>query len=282
MTQDIDVDALLNEIEEPGNDRPMVDEAASEEAATPAAAATSSEAPQYSWEIDYRGQKVKADTFDKFRQWAQQGYDYAQKMADINRQRQEFETKYKGFDRYNEVDAFAKQNPDWWKHVEESWNNRSTFGRQDQEAIAPLLNELNEVKSFVSTLQQERTEEQIRKQDEALTNEMKSIQEKYPDLDFNAVDESGYSLEYRVLKHANEINTNSFRAAFNDYYHDQLTQMAAAKAKADLAKEQQVNAKKGLLGTSPTPKKAVNRAENVRGKSYDSLVQEALAEIGLT
>jgi hypothetical protein len=281
MMNEIDVDALMDSIEAPSADRQMSDGAEAAEQPVEQAPAQA-DAPQ--WEIDYRGQKVKADSFDKFRQWAQQGYDYSQRMADLKRQQQEYESKYKGFDRYAEVDEYAKQNKEWWNHVEQAWQTRDQFqaSMQGQDPLAPIKSEFNELKSFVSELKEERTKEQIRQQDEALNGEMKSIQDKYPDLDFNAVDDSGYSLEYRILKHANEIGTNSFRAAFNDYYHDKLTQMAASKALANQAKEQQVNAKKGLLGTSPTPRKAVARAENVRGKSYDALTQEALAEFGIT
>ncbi len=95
------------------------------------------------------------------------------------------------------------------------------------------------------------------------------------------VDETGLTLEMRVLNHAQENGINSFRAAFRDFNHEKLVAIAASKAREDATKKRQMDAKNGLLGVSSTPMKGVQSAQNVKNKSYNDLVNEAKAELGI-
>jgi hypothetical protein len=128
---------------------------------------------------------------------------------------------------------------------------------------------------------QEKQAEQKQKEDAALDSEVSKIMEQHKDLDWTSADESGFTLEQRVLKHANDTGINSFRAAFRDYNHDQLLKLAELRARESAMLERQKVTKNGLLGQSPTPKKGLQTAENVKGKSYNNLVSEALNELGI-
>jgi hypothetical protein len=70
-----------------------------------------------------------------------------------------------------------------------------------------------------------------------------------------------------------------FRAAFRDYYNDHLLGKAKEEGKELVSKELQKRTKLGILGESPKPSKGLTVAAGVKNKSYNDLVQEALAEL---
>jgi hypothetical protein len=297
QTEGIDVDALMEQIDAApdGNlpaDPAKADPAGAEGAQTPAA-----QAPQYPKEIELTigGKPIKAP-WEKALQWAQQGYDYSQKMASFNQDRAKWDDERKGFEKtispYKAIDEYAKQNPDWWKHVESAYQSRTTgqppgaSANPDLESVkaalkAELEAEFKPIKEQFTSIQEEKAAKAREAEDTALSTEVQSIQEKYPNLDWKSVDENGHSLEQRVLKHGMDNNIPSFRAAFRDYTHDDLLKLHEERGKENQVKELQKQRKQGLLGSSPTPKKGIARAEGVKNKSYEDLMREALTEEGI-
>lgn len=257
-----------------------------EQAAPPAQQTPADWRQGFDWQFDHNGQKVSPDSADKARTWLSLGHNYSQRAAELNksqaqlaREREELQGKYRGFDRYQEIDQFAKTNPDWWKHVEQSWQQRSTFGQDPN--LQPLLQRLEATEGLLQTFKQEREQQQLSQQDQALEAEIGEIRKSYPNIDLGSVDDSGRSLEFRVLQHANEHGINSFRAAFRDYLHDRLVEEAKTQGREAIAKDTQAKTRAGVLGTTPAPTKGLKPANDVRGRSYDQLAQEALAELGI-
>lgn len=286
-SDEIDVDQLLEQVEAPSPPR-------AESAPEPEQAAPSPEAPTWNgteWEFEWSGKKIVPESRDKLMTWASQGYNYSQRkgelektyaerMADIEAQK----AKYASFDRYQKVDEFARQNPQWWEHVEKNFQERDTYQLDPalKPVLEPILQKQQALESVLSEWQQEKQKQEYERQDQALGAEIDEIRKQFPNIDLTSVDPaSGETLELRVLKHAGELGTTSFRAAFRDYFHDKLIEMSKSSALESAAKEKEQMAKKGILGKSPTPVKGIAPAQNLRGKSYDQLTQEALAELGI-
>lgn len=251
------------------------------------------------FDINYKGETKKLP-LSKIRDLAQQGYDYSHKMSEFNKSRLEMERKQKEFDerygRYNEMDKYVQKNPSWWDHVNQQYQDR---GQQATQGVAPttaqalttdpqmlevfesLKNEVQGLKSFKDTVEQERARDLQQKDDQKYQEELSGLQKMYPTVDFSAPDATGMSLEYNVLKHANDNGIKSFRTAFLDFYHDNLMKMAESKAKETLAKDSQQIKKLGIQvhkepnGTQP------KKATNVRNSSYEDLTREALEELGI-
>lgn len=284
----IDVDALLNEVEAPATERPMSEEAPTTEAA-PEAATSDWKGDDFGF--DWNGKRIVPDSREKLLQWQSLGYNYSQRVGELNKthaqrmaELDEKAKQYQGYDRYSEIDSYAKQNPDWWQHVQSAYQGRDTqqINPELQPVLNPLLERLQATESVLSQWQQEKQRQEMEAQDKALDADIQSTREAYPTIDLSAVDPAtGETLELRVLKHARELGTQSFKTAFRDYFHDKLIDMAKSQALETAAKEKQDLAKRGILGKSPTPTKGINPATNFRQKSYDQLTQEALAELGL-
>lgn len=288
------VDELLASIESPAEERAMTGGA---EAEAPAAAAEPPAWDGKPWEFEWNGKKILPDSQDKAKIWMSQGYNYSQRMGELNKthaQRQaEYDQKMSAFQAeqaklspYAKVDDYAKQNPQWWAKVQQDWQAAQQQGSGIDpnlaKAIQPLEEKLGKFESFLQQREAEKAQEIQQKEDLALDQEIESIRKDHPTIDLASVDpESGLTLEKRILKHASSIGTGSFKVAFRDYLHDKLLEQAKASGLEANAKAAQANAKKGILGKTPAPLKAIQPIENVKGKSWNDVGREALQELGL-
>lgn len=248
------------------------------------------------FEFKHGDKPIKA-TREQIIQWAQMGYGYPQKAQALNQQKAQLEQAQKEmearFAPYTQVDQWAKSNPNDWKQFEQFWKTGSwrNAGTQTPGTQAPqtaeverlvqqrLQEQLQPVQSFIQEMQSEKQIREEKEQDQVLDGEIKSIREKFKDLDWNALDENGKSLEVRVLEHATQNEIKSFGTAFRDLLHDQLVQQAAAQAKMSLSRGIQEKTKMGILGQSPMPKKGFSEPKDVRKQSYEELAREAIEEM---
>lgn len=289
MSEDLtdeQIDALVSGLDQPVNE--VMPETAPAEQPAPA-----SEFEDFKFTAN--GKEVVPDSKEKIQQWMSQGYNYAQHMQDLKAKTSEYEQREQEFkNRFNEyerINEYAAANPDWWNHVQNSYQGAQgqVEGTQqaDDQGLAntpefqQLQSKLNEIEGWRKQLLEEKELANQRAEDEALSKEIQSIREDFQDLDWNTKDAEGKDLEYKVLEHAQNIGTTSFRAAFRDFYHDQLLQRAEVKGKDAISKELQRNKALGLLGETPAPLKKLIKEENVKARSYDDLERDALAELGI-
>jgi hypothetical protein len=248
------------------------------------------------FEINWKGEAKKLP-LSKIRDYAQQGFDYSQKMSEINKMKFEFEKKQKEFEerysRFSELDKYVIENPSWWDHVNKSYQSKGqvdvapttertlTTDPVKNELFESLKNEIDGFKSFKQSVEEERAQAAKAKEDQKYSQDVEGLQKAYPDIDFAKPDESGFSLEYQVLKHANDNGIKSFKTAFLDFYHDTLMKRAELKAKETLSKDLQATRKLGL--TQSTEKAPVKKSSGaVTGRTYEDLKREAMEEYGLT
>lgn len=260
-----DVDAIIAQAyggqQNPGN------ESSSPEKAAPQQQAQEPVAPQYKeFEFNSRGQPVKIKENDpRFSQWLSQGHDYAQNIHSFKTEKDTWDRSKQDWEgqwgRYREIDQFAKQNPDWWSHIDQSYQQKLSspsdvpdpVRQYLDQRLEPVAKDIPLMKQFLQEMQTQKMEKQQSEEDAKLGEAVKSIQSKYPNLDFSAKDGNGLSLEHRVLNHAMENGFPTFRAAFLDYYHDNLEKLAEARGKESIMQEMQKRKKLGLLDESPTP-----------------------------
>lgn len=290
-TSDEDLAAILENASKPEDGLKMTGDA------KPEAPVAAPEPPSWNgkdFEFEYRGQKIFPDSREKALTWLSQGHNYSQRAAEFNRKESEYTTKIseaqkrlEALQNYAQVDQYAAQNKDWWAHVQEAFQNRGqqapTQGDpQFQALLKPFEDKLSGISTFVESLQAERQAQQKEKADTALDQEVASIRKEFPNIDMAAKDESGQTLEYRVMEHAGQIGTGSFRAAFRDYLFPQLLEHAKSSKVLEGQRKDQANAKAGILGKSPTPTAKVDRPVSVRGKSYSDIEKLIHEELGIT
>lgn len=267
-------------------------------AETPAAA-QAPEAPTWNgqeWEFEWNGKKIAPESRDKAKIWMSQGYNYsqragelnqthAQRMAEVERVQREAQELQERFAPYKQVDEYAAKNKEWWDHVNQAFQKRDTFGMDPKlaEVVAPLREELGSLKQILTAQQDAAAEAtaraEIEQADKQLDADVDQIRKSHPNIDLSARDESGETLERRVLQHAHENGIRSFRAAFRDYLHDELVVQSKAETKLQAVRGAQAQAKAGILGTTKVPTKELKPIDP-RASWHDPAlsVQAILAE----
>lgn len=226
--------------------------------------------------------------WDKAQTWLSQGRNYSQRAAQLNQIEQQY-APFKGLDaqtlsRFKEIDEYIRtdEGKAWWDHTTQSWQKRALPPEIDpniETIINPLNQQISQLSETVKTLLTDRQTQQEKLADEALDAEIKATREKFPNIDFDQVDESGQTTVERVLQYAAENNL-TFRAAFLDYHHDKLPQIFKAEGAAAVAAKKEQEAKKGIIGKTQTPVTA-NKSYDHRGKSYDDILEDAARDLGL-
>jgi hypothetical protein len=162
--------------------------------------------------------------------------------------------------------------------ISKKWQERKVIPE-----IQALKSELAELKQFRDEYTSEKSASRMENEDKVLSQEVDSIRKQFPNIDFDTPDENGKSLEMKVLDHAQSMGLDGskpghFRSAFRDFYHDQLISRAKDEGKETVSKTIQKQTKLGLLGETSKPTRGLKVAENVKNKSYEALLQEAIEE----
>jgi hypothetical protein len=236
--------------------------------------------PQHKeYEFNSLGQVIKVkDNDPRLQQWLSAGHGYSQQMNSFRQERESWEKQRQDWEKnwsvYREIDEYAQKNSDWWNHVSQSYQQKQQnpldIPDHVKQYLDPIIKDYSQVKTFINDYQRREIEAQNAKADQELQTAIKSIQEKYPNLDFNAQDESGQSLERRVVDHAVKNGFPTFRAAFLDYYHDHLEKLAEARGKESIMSDMKKRQKLGLLDESQAPSPSLSSLNLSGAKSSKS------------
>lgn len=282
MDQDAEIESILNSVEESTNTEIPMEAAPQEESAPPVEAA-----PQIQeYEFEAEGRKYRGD-IDRLKRWAQQGVSAPNKIGEIAKKLSDYESRFKEYETYDKtykpIDEWAKANPDKWQSLFQQWQ-QSQYGVQanqdpsQQYKIPPeLLQKIEAHDQDLSAWKQEKQEQKIQMADQSLDGEINSIRKQYSNIDFDAPNEAGSSLELQILEHATRNGIPSFRAAFRDYCFDQVQKMSESKGRENTGIPAKTKA--GLLGKDPTP--TGKKGPDLRSRSYDQIHQYILEDMGL-
>ena len=272
--------------EEVQSSEPTVDEMFESVSEQPASEQPQAE-PEKQAEIEYEYTALGAtrkEPISLILKRASQGYDYAQKMEQFKQQQAEIESAKARADelhgKYAQIDDYARENPDWYDHWSQAYEQRQTYGQQpDQPAVdfSPVKEEIDALRNEFSSVKEFITQQQQSQEDGKYWDEVKKVQQEFPDIDLNQSDETGKTLEYKILEHAKDNGIASFRVAFRDFYHDKLKSRMLEQAKQDLIKEDKERRKKGIVGVSNTPILNTDMPD-LRNMSENDILQAAIAE----
>jgi hypothetical protein len=224
----------------------------------------------------WNGREIKAP-LSQILKWASQGYDYPQKMAEINKLKEQLTPLEQ---QYKPIDEWVKNNPDKWEKLQ-AVIHAEKEGITDLPPNHPLLQKLSKFESFMTQMEQEKEIAEQKAWDQKLDQEIQSIQEKYKDLDWKTVDQEGRNRVQNVLLHANQNGHRSFKSAFLDLYHEDLVKSAETKALEQFNANKERQSKAGLLATKQAPTKGALSNYYDKNKSYEALAREALDELGI-
>lgn len=235
------------------------------------------------------GKKVK-EPLEMVMKRAGLGYHYAQRAQFLNdkeTQIKAIEEQNKKLSRWAEFNDYAEKNPDWWKHVETSWQGRQNPVQNGQvDTPNPVIEDLKKQIEDLSAFKQQFVDKQQAlehgQQDREFRSEISNVSKQF-NVDLDQSDEQGRTLTWRVLEHMKGLGLDGskkghFAAAFKDYYFDNLMGRTAEKTKEEHAKNQEQMRKAGILDVSRTPKAKGSLNGKAPSMSWDDLSKAALAD----
>ena len=289
-TNEAEADQLLSQVENPSTD--AISQPQDQSAATSNTPETGKPPVEnktlnrdFEDEIMWRGQ-LKKLPYAKIKSYAQQAYDYNEKMRDYHSRQLELEKRSKELEhlkQYSEVDVWAKEHPELFDQILNGYRTQSTQVENDpiKSKLSEIEKTVQSVNEFVKKQQELEKQQQIQKEDEALNQNITEVREEFPHFDWNSHDQTGLSLEDKVIQHAATNSIGSFRAAFLDLHYKDLMKKSETNGKEQAAESLQKTTKLGLGKLTPQPRKQIARATNVREQSYHDITQEALRELGI-
>lgn len=162
-----------------------------------------------------RGKEIK-EPLEKVLARASQGYDYAQLVDGHKKSVADWEKERNELAKYKQYNDFAKANPDWAKHVEESWNTRGNPSPREQdpndpysEKFAKLEERFNQFGERFSKYDEYIQGQTNAKDDKLLDDRITEIRAKYKQIDLDQSDDEGRSNEFKVLEHMKKTDRKS-------------------------------------------------------------------------
>lgn len=289
MDDTSEIDSIVSQTELSTNQEIPMEGPAPQEQAQP----TSQE-----YEFESGGQKIKAP-IEKILRWASMGHSAPNKIGELSKKLSDYEGKFKQYEQYDTtyrpIDDWAKKNPDKWQALFNNWQ-QAQFGvlpqgptptpteaqAQNFQLPPEVIQKINAFDQKFSQLEQKEVVQRERAADQGLDGEIASIRKQYSNLDFDAPDTTGNTLEYQILKHATDNGIPSFRAAFRDYCFDKLGQFSETKGMEKASKTISPQTKAALLGKQPAGTKGQLPANFIKNRNYDQIHEAALAELGIS
>ena len=287
--QPIDVDALYDAAmapespKESGAEGTIDTPAANEDGNTEPTTAPGSD----KFSITHKGKELSLDD-EKYKGYAQKGYDYETKMHQFRVDQKLFEQKQEQskeqYDQIKQIDDYAKANPQFNQLIQDQW-------AQIQAGNVPEMNPQTEVQVLKTQMSQ--LMDSMNSQKEGLENrrvaELEASQEgaisKYKDdnksMDWETKDAEGNTLEDRIGHAMLEKGVRDFDIMANSFLLKQHLASKTLEGKESAAKAIQKNNKLGLGKVTERSTLGVKKGEDFRNKSYDDLTKEAFAELGI-
>lgn len=237
--------------------------------------------------LNYKGKEIELDS-EKAKAYAQKGYDYETKMRDFKVQKklyeQEIEKQKSQYGELAEINEFAKQNPAFEQLIQREWAKIQS-GQELQVApedkVTILESRLNQVLEKLNSQEQQLTARQQAEMEAAQETSIEKYKETYKDFDWDTKDENGATLEDRIMQNMIDKGVKDFEIMADHVLKNELLARQQMEAKKKIGKQLQHNAKHGLGKVTSTSQQKTTKAQNIGSKSYDDLVAEGLAELGI-
>jgi len=244
--------------------------------------------------LKYKGKDIGLQD-EKFKMYAQKGYDYEQKMHQLRVDRklwdQQKQKENSQYDELKQINEYTKSNPEFERLIKREWARIQGGGNpseqlqaqpgQTQHLPPAQQAQLNSILERLDRQDAGLRERQRAEKEASIEGAIEGYKEKYSDFDWASKDELGQTLEDRITQHALDNEIKSFQTAANDMLFEEHVKRAQLNSKEKAAKELQKQHKMGLGKVTKESQLQATDVKNVRSKSYNDIVAETLAEYGI-
>ena len=237
--------------------------------------------------IKHKGKDIGLED-PAFKDYAQKGYDYEQKMhkfrVDSKLQQKEFESKTAAFKELEQINDYAKENPAFEQLIQREWA-RVQNGEQVQVApedrVQVLESRLNQVLEKVGNAERELETRREAELEATQEGAISAYKERHSGFDWVKKDDSGFTLEDKIGQAMIDKKLGDFNIMADSFLLQEHMDRNSLESKEAVGKSLQKSSKLGLGQVTKKSSLGVKSAEGVRGKTMDQLAREGLEELGI-
>jgi len=293
MSEEIDVDQLIADSTAPESSLDASSEGSPADINEPTIEAAPQAEEESPFTLKYKGEDIGMHD-DKFKMYAQKGYDYEQKMHQLrvdrklwDKQKSEENSQY---DELKQINEYTKSNPEFESLIKREWARIQGGGSPSEQLQAGQTHQLPpgqqaQLNSILQRLDRQDTDlrsRQMAEKEATIEGAIEGYKEKYEDFDWNTKDDFGQTLEDRITQHALDNEIKDFKTAANDLLFDEHLKRAQLTSKEQAGKVIQKQHKMGLGKVTKESQLQAKPIQDVRNKSYTDITSEILAEYGIT
>jgi hypothetical protein len=275
-----EISSALEKMNQPESPAPQESAPIQTETQEPVKVAEKPVSPEPVFEINYKGDKRKL-TYSQTVEFAQKGTDYETKMAELKKEKEQFESNRKMFDakrlkELEDIDSYYRTHPDEWQTIVDSYNSRQ-IPQEAEPYVKPFAEKINTLEQSVNALREKldaKENEELEKQAYA---ELNSVKGKFDYLDWKAVDGEGLVLEDRILKYASDRKIDNLITATIEFCADEIEKNLVEKGKRTALEEIKKNSQAGIVSVSKQPARPIAPKKiDIASKDFNDIIKEAL------
>ena len=215
------------------------------------------------FKMKFRDKEIVPPTREQLVNWAQQGYGYSQRAAELNTREAALKKLEESTGQYQKLAEAFDANPQFKQQIMKLYQDTISGAAAAQAAgdqsgvqanndilkqIQPLIQQA--VAPFQQKAQQfDEFQKQManRAADESLTKEMEALKEKYKEHDWNTEDEGGHTLMWRILNLANDKGLTDPEDGYRLYMFNNVAERSRADALRGEAKRIEEQKRLGVV-----------------------------------
>jgi len=243
-------------------------------------------APEGGRTITYKGKEISMDD-DKYRSLAQQGHDYSTKMHQHRVDRKLFEQEREKFNtsmgELQQINDYAKANPAFEQLIQREWAkvNEEGYQPEPQNDVQLLQHQVRTLMEQVNGQNQANENRRVAEIEASQETTISTYKEDHSDLDWETKDAEGNSLEDRITHAMLDNGVKDFNIMADSFLLKEIQSRNSIASKEAAAKNIQKANKLGLGKVTPKSTMGVKQTESISNKSYDQLLTEGMAELGI-
>jgi hypothetical protein len=241
------------------------------------------------WQLKYRDQTITPRDKKHLTDLAQKGFSYSQRLEEMNKREEELNGLKGRYSQYEKLEEAFEKNPEFRKQLFDMYNGVLTPGMKKEgqpangQSVPPeVLKEIQELKGWKQTFEQQQEEQAQAKVEQEIMGEMDELKKKYTRDDWETPSSNGNTLLKEICQHAYNLGGVKLETAYRDLMWDQQSKNAEAEGRKAAANAQKAGAKAGIVSGGKSKGSVAPPSVDPRSLGYGGMTAHLVKELGLT
>jgi hypothetical protein len=228
--------------------------------------------------LNFRGKQIVPRDKSHLINLAQQGYSYETRAQELAKRESELQQRSSRYEQLEQLNQAFETNPILKQQLMQMYQQAQS-GQQPVEGQQQQMPDYSPLLEKYQSLEQKLNQYEASQADQALNQEIETMQKKFAREDWNQIDETGQTLVQQIIKHAYKLGGVPLDTAYKDIMWEHHQQQAQAEALKAQAEQRQKQVKSGVVASPASKQVQAPGAKqlDIRSLNYNDLAREALS-----